>query len=147
MGFNMAHFAYHRYKFTCFTKTLRFFALKWITPGRIRTCDLRIRNPLLYPAELRAQKKPLSLFLYSFPWLSVKHLERIFEAKQRCRRLQDQGLRRTTTVLVLSRGARRFAAARFTGLSAGVKPAKAAYSVYRPGGAAAKKPSSNGTAG
>ncbi len=24
-------------------------------PGRIRTSDLRIRNPLLYPAELRAQ--------------------------------------------------------------------------------------------
>ena len=24
------------------------------TPGRIRTCDLRIRNPLLYPTELRA---------------------------------------------------------------------------------------------
>ncbi len=24
------------------------------TPGRIRTCDLRIRSPLLYPAELRA---------------------------------------------------------------------------------------------
>ena len=24
-------------------------------PGRIRTCDLRIRNPLLCPAELRAQ--------------------------------------------------------------------------------------------
>ena len=23
-------------------------------PGRIRTCDLRIRSPLLYPAELRA---------------------------------------------------------------------------------------------
>ncbi len=23
-------------------------------PGRIRTCGLRIRNPLLYPAELRA---------------------------------------------------------------------------------------------
>ena len=23
------------------------------TPGRIRTCDLRIRSPLLYPAELR----------------------------------------------------------------------------------------------
>ena len=22
-------------------------------PGRIRTCDLRIRSPLLYPAELR----------------------------------------------------------------------------------------------
>ncbi len=26
------------------------------TPGRIRTCDLRIRNPLLYPTELRAHK-------------------------------------------------------------------------------------------
>lgn len=25
------------------------------TPGRIRTCDLRIRSPLLYPTELRAQ--------------------------------------------------------------------------------------------
>ena len=25
------------------------------TPGRIRTCDLRFRRPLLYPAELRAQ--------------------------------------------------------------------------------------------
>ena len=24
------------------------------TPGRTRTCDLRIRNPLLYPTELRA---------------------------------------------------------------------------------------------
>src|SRR3990170_7471709 len=26
------------------------------TPGRIRTCDLRIRNPSLYPTELRAHK-------------------------------------------------------------------------------------------
>ena len=26
-------------------------------PGRIRTCDLRIRSPALYPAELRAQIK------------------------------------------------------------------------------------------
>ena len=25
-------------------------------PGRIRTCDRRIRNPVLYPAELRAHK-------------------------------------------------------------------------------------------
>ncbi len=25
------------------------------TPGRIRTCDLRIRSPLLYPTELRAR--------------------------------------------------------------------------------------------
>ena len=27
---------------------------KYGTPGRIRTCDLRIRSPLLYPAELQA---------------------------------------------------------------------------------------------
>ena len=27
------------------------------TPGRIRTCDLRIRSPLLYPTELRAREK------------------------------------------------------------------------------------------
>ena len=26
------------------------------TPGRIRTCDLRIRSPALYPAELRARR-------------------------------------------------------------------------------------------
>ena len=26
-------------------------------PGTIRTFDLRIRSPLLYPAELRAQQK------------------------------------------------------------------------------------------
>ena len=29
------------------------------TPGRIRTCGLRIRSPALYPAELRAQKETL----------------------------------------------------------------------------------------
>ncbi len=29
------------------------------TSDRIRTCDLRIRNPLLYPAELRTQPKSL----------------------------------------------------------------------------------------
>ena len=27
------------------------------TPGRIRTCGLRIRSPALYPAELRAHKE------------------------------------------------------------------------------------------
>jgi hypothetical protein len=27
------------------------------TPDRTRTCDLRLRRPLLYPAELRAQNK------------------------------------------------------------------------------------------
>ena len=29
------------------------------TPGRIRTCDLRIRSPLLYPAELQAHGRQL----------------------------------------------------------------------------------------
>jgi hypothetical protein len=28
-------------------------------PDRIRTCDRRIRNPLLYPAELRARHSPV----------------------------------------------------------------------------------------
>ena len=28
-------------------------------PGRARTCDIRIRSPTLYPAELRAQNNPL----------------------------------------------------------------------------------------
>src|ERR1700722_777808 len=34
-----------------------------ITPGRIRTCDRRIRNPLLYPTELRARMFNSSVFL------------------------------------------------------------------------------------
>ena len=29
-------------------------------PGRIRTCDRRIRNPVLYPAELRAPRASLA---------------------------------------------------------------------------------------
>jgi len=33
------------------------------TPGRIRTCDLRIRNPLLYPTELRAHQFLSSCFI------------------------------------------------------------------------------------
>ena len=33
-------------------------SMKTGTPGRIRTCDLRIRNPLLYPAELRGRETP-----------------------------------------------------------------------------------------
>ena len=36
-------------------------ATKTGMPGRIRTCDLRIRNPLLYPTELRAHKNNPSL--------------------------------------------------------------------------------------
>ena len=31
--------------------------LRFGTPGRIRTCGLRIRSPLLYPTELRARLK------------------------------------------------------------------------------------------
>jgi hypothetical protein len=29
----------------------------WSTPGRTRTCDPGIRNPMLYPAELRARER------------------------------------------------------------------------------------------
>ena len=36
------------------------------TPGRIRTCDLRIRSPLLYPAELRAPDSA------TFPWRPIR---------------------------------------------------------------------------
>ena len=39
------------------------------TPGRIRTCDRRIRNPLLYPAELRGQSAVFpSLFSVLLPF-------------------------------------------------------------------------------
>ncbi len=31
------------------------------TPGWIRTSDLRIRSPLLYPAELRARTVPIKM--------------------------------------------------------------------------------------
>ena len=31
--------------------------IKFGAPDRIRTCGLRIRSPLLYPAELRAQRR------------------------------------------------------------------------------------------
>jgi hypothetical protein len=36
---------------------------------RIRTCDLRIRSPLLYPAELRLQlKTPSKVLTFNFQW-------------------------------------------------------------------------------
>jgi hypothetical protein len=34
------------------------------TPGRIRTCDLRIRSPLLYPAELQAHQKKCAYHMH-----------------------------------------------------------------------------------
>ena len=37
-------------------------------PGRIRTCDLRIRSPLLYPAELQA---PMSVFKTVIPQTDI----------------------------------------------------------------------------
>ena len=40
------------------------------TPGRIRTCDLRIRSPLLYPTELRAQLAEKRLILQCFYGIS-----------------------------------------------------------------------------
>lgn len=37
-------------------ESLERFLKKLSTPSRTRTCDLRIRNPLLYPAELSGQR-------------------------------------------------------------------------------------------
>src|SRR6056297_2237823 len=41
-----------------FTATRRRLRLKIGAPDRIRTCDLRLRRPTLYPAELRAPMIP-----------------------------------------------------------------------------------------
>jgi hypothetical protein len=35
-------------------------------PGRIRTCDPRIRNPVLYPSELRGRDPAFILVLAAF---------------------------------------------------------------------------------
>jgi len=50
------------------------------TPGRTRTCDLRIRNPLLCPPELRAPK-PLSACNIT---TSYKHSQPLLQAKNTC---------------------------------------------------------------
>ena len=34
---------------------IKYSQTKKSAPGRIRTCDLRVRSPALYPAELRAR--------------------------------------------------------------------------------------------
>ena len=50
----LSHCERHRpYACFCFSQTYTF--LKVNTPGRTRTSDRRIRNPVLYPTELRAQ--------------------------------------------------------------------------------------------
>jgi hypothetical protein len=38
-----------------YRRTIMLFYIIYGTPGRSRTCDIRIRSPTLYPAELRAQ--------------------------------------------------------------------------------------------
>lgn len=35
------------------------------TPYRIRTCDLRLRRPLLYPTELRAPRGEIDVSIYA----------------------------------------------------------------------------------
>jgi len=40
-------------------------------PGMIRTCDLRIRSPMLYPAELRGLGVP-SLPIHPYPHEKLK---------------------------------------------------------------------------
>ena len=47
------------------------------TPGTIRTCDLRIRSPLLYPAELRAHNDQiLRIFMPFSHVLAIRNLQR-----------------------------------------------------------------------
>jgi hypothetical protein len=49
------------------------------TPGGIRTPDLRIRSPLLYPTELQALKRNKKVFLQVSPFLgTVTGLARMF---------------------------------------------------------------------
>src|SRR5437667_9785654 len=63
------------------------YVFRGCAPGRTRTFDLRIRNPLLYPAELRAQKlcnmSPLSLekSRMNAEWLKVRKLQGRFGLK------------------------------------------------------------------
>lgn len=45
------------------------------TPDRIRTCDLRVRNALLYPAELRGRLGCNALF--EFTLLAVRLEDRL----------------------------------------------------------------------
>src|SRR5437667_11946114 len=73
------------------------YVFRGCAPGRTRTFDLRIRNPLLYPAELRAQKlcnmSPLSLekSRMNAEWLKARKLHGRFGLKI------DQSLRRLST--------------------------------------------------
>ena len=55
--------------------------IKHTTPDRIRTCDLRIRNPLLYPAELRAPEFLSGCSITIF-WPFCQHLKRLREVKK-----------------------------------------------------------------
>jgi hypothetical protein len=41
-------------------------------PGMIRTCDLRIRSPLLYPAELRG---PITVYRFLMPFLPTQRAD------------------------------------------------------------------------
>ena len=59
------------------------------TPGRTRTCDQWIRNPLLYPAELRAQetqtrKKTGAVYETGRIEATAEHVPRRFGAVLRC---------------------------------------------------------------
>ena len=47
------------------------FKLQSGAPGRIRTCDPRLRRPLLYPAELRAHSEPCSRGILSLHSIKI----------------------------------------------------------------------------
>ncbi len=52
------------------------------TPDRIRTCDLRVRNALLYPAELRGRLGCKDLF--EFTLLAVRLEDRLGTGNRGC---------------------------------------------------------------
>ena len=48
--------------------------LPCITPEGTRTPNLRIRNPLLYPVELRAQEQPQNSIIHDLSSLAIREL-------------------------------------------------------------------------
>ena len=47
----------HAAAFSCRPGRAASLVITMHTPGRARTCDLRLRRPALYPTELRARRK------------------------------------------------------------------------------------------
>ena len=95
------------------TKRNRMFMLRRNgVPGMIRTCDLRFRKPLLYPAELRGRARQFKHFLIiasSFCWAGLAHAASIpacfpqggFEARDaRAKNAQEIDISSKETILL-----------------------------------------------